>query len=41
MVFSARRTRQLYLWHRWTGLATGVFIFILSLTGAVAIFKNG
>jgi len=34
------RVRQLYAWHKWTGLVTGIFIFILSLTGAMAVFKH-
>lgn len=40
MVLSAKRIRQLYAWHRWTGLASGLFIFVITLTGAVAVFKH-
>lgn len=40
MTINARRTRQLYVWHKWTGLLSGLFIFVLSLSGAVAVFKH-
>ncbi|MFN3652505.1 MAG: PepSY-associated TM helix domain-containing protein [Armatimonadota bacterium] len=39
-MFRAPRTRQVYLWHKWTGLITGLFIFFVSLTGTLAVFKN-
>jgi uncharacterized iron-regulated membrane protein len=32
--------RQLYAWHKWTGLITGLFLFLLSVSGAVAVFKE-
>ncbi len=37
---SGRRVRRLHAWHRWTALVTGVFVFVLSLTGAVAVFRD-
>ncbi|MGH9944893.1 MAG: PepSY-associated TM helix domain-containing protein, partial [Pyrinomonadaceae bacterium] len=40
MNFSARRTRQFYAWHKWTGLFAGLFIFVISLSGVVAVFKE-
>src|SRR5687767_3270869 len=36
----ATTVRQLYAWHKWTGLITGLFLFILSVSGAVAVFKE-
>lgn len=38
MSLSARRARQLFTLHRWTGLLTGLFILFLSLTGAALVF---
>lgn len=39
-MLSPKRTRQVYAWHKWTGLITGLFIFFLSLTGAAVVFKH-
>ena len=35
-----RVVRQLYALHKWTALLTGVVILFLSLTGAVAVFRE-
>jgi uncharacterized iron-regulated membrane protein len=40
MTLSSHSIRQLYAWHKWTGLITGVFLFFLAFTGAVAVFKH-
>jgi len=37
---NTRLTRRMYAWHRWTGLVSGIFLFVLSATGAVAVFKH-
>ncbi len=34
LTMSAKRVRQLYAWHKWTGLMSGLFIFFLSVTAA-------
>jgi uncharacterized iron-regulated membrane protein len=40
MTLSSHSIRQLYAWHKWTGLVAGVFLFFLAFTGAVAVFKH-
>jgi len=40
MALSARRVRQLYAWHKWAGLLTGLFIFVITISGAIAVFKE-
>lgn len=40
MTLSSHNIRRLYAWHKWTGLLTGVFLFFLAFTGAVAVFKQ-
>jgi uncharacterized iron-regulated membrane protein len=37
---SSHNIRRLYAWHKWMGLVTGVFLFFLAFTGAVAVFKH-
>lgn len=37
-MLSSARARQLFKFHRWTGLLTGLFILFLSLTGAGLVF---
>src|SRR5215211_2548897 len=39
MTLTGRRIRQLYIWHKWAGLLTGLFVGVLSVSGAVAVFK--
>ena len=39
MSLSPRTVRSLYVWHKWTGLGTGIFILFLSVTGAIAVFR--
>ncbi|MQA91730.1 MAG: hypothetical protein GEU90_16160 [Gemmatimonas sp.] len=39
-VLSARRARQLFALHRWTGLTTGLVILFLSVTGSIVVFKT-
>jgi len=39
MRLTGRRIRQLYIWHKWAGLLTGLFVGVLSASGAVAVFK--
>lgn len=38
-MLSARRTRQLFALHRWTGVWTGAVITFLSVTGAIVVFN--
>lgn len=40
MTISPRRVRQIYLWHKWTALISGLFVLFVSLTGTLAVFKN-
>lgn len=35
----AKLVRTLYVWHKWTGLGTGLFILFLSVSGAIAVFR--
>lgn len=37
---NAKTVRQFYIWHKWTGLLTGLFLFVITLSGAVAVFKE-
>lgn len=37
---SAKWTRRLFAWHKWTGLIGGVFVLFLIFTGTIAVFKN-
>ncbi len=39
MALSPKLVRQLYVWHKWTGLITGIFLFVICLSGAVLMFK--
>ena len=39
-ILSIDRIRQYYAWHKWTGLITGLFLLIINLSGAVAVFKD-
>lgn len=39
-MLTPKRTRQLYVWHKWTGLITGLFIFFVSVTGSAVVFKH-
>jgi len=32
--------RELYVWHKWSGLVTSVLVFIICLSGAVDVFKE-
>lgn len=40
MAFSPKTIRQLYIWHKWTGLFAAVFLFIVNFSGAIAVFKE-
>ena len=40
MPLSPKTVRQLYIWHKWTGLFAGLFLFIINFSGAVAVFKE-
>ncbi len=37
---TAKWTRRLFAWHKWTGLIGGVFVLFLIFTGTIAVFKN-
>lgn len=39
-MLSARRARQLFALHRWTGLGTGLVVLFLSVTGSILVFKT-
>lgn len=39
-MLSARRARQLFALHRWTGVWTGLVIMFLSVTGAIVVFNS-
>lgn len=40
MILPINRVRQFYAWHKWTGLIVGLFLLIINLSGAIAVFKN-
>ena len=37
---NGRQVRRLYALHKWTALITGLFVLVLSLTGAAAMFRE-
>ncbi|WP_044199977.1 PepSY-associated TM helix domain-containing protein [Dyadobacter tibetensis] len=37
---SASMTRRIFKWHSWLGLFTGIFLFLLGLSGSVLVFKT-
>jgi uncharacterized iron-regulated membrane protein len=39
-IFTTRQVRALFAIHKWTALLTGVFILFLSITGAIAVFRE-
>jgi len=40
LAFRVRRVRQFYAWHKWTGLISAFFVFIICFSGAIAVFKE-
>jgi uncharacterized iron-regulated membrane protein len=39
-ILSTRQVRALFAIHKWTALLTGLFILFLSITGAIAVFRE-
>lgn len=40
MARSPKTIRHLYAWHKWCGLFSALFLFIINFSGAVAVFKE-
>lgn len=39
-MINPKATRQLYVWHKWTGLVSGLFLFFVCFTGVLVVFKH-